>query len=517
MTVVRNRKSAVTLSGTKSGTAEFILGGFAVVGLLAVYGVGESRAQLIAVASGGALLCLAGYILAGRLLPQFYASRLLIASYALQLVALAAIAALGLTLSPPFHPFEVNAAEAPFRVVLAILTVPAGALIAAMAWWVVSRPAQPAEKNASVDNIAKPRRIYLVAAVAAMLLYWPAALENSGVMGYGVRVLASALMMAPFLAGRDSATDRRLGVLWVSAILVSAVVGIAAGSRSKAFIAAVLFGAGYVSTVAGGRRRVVVGAFAVLAMVPLIQFAGALGVVRDELGRGGLELARVDHIKDVLEGTVRQMTADPEQVTMHGAGRFLAWTNVVVPLMTPESIPYRRFDGFVAEASQTFQVASVSGRTLEDSFDAGLLNASARVYGFTVNSETSFDFTLLADGWSRGGAPIALLFSFIAALGFTIGERFAAAFHRWGAGVVTIVALPAAKAAFFDSTAYGLLPTLRSMILYILILALLVIGTEWVRQIHSAWRRPYPTATRRPADALPRASNHPRGSIQARS
>src|SRR5262249_25653020 len=143
--------------------------------------------------------------------------------------------------------------------------------------------------------------------------------------------------------------------------------------------------------------------------------------------------------------------ADSEAVKEHGVSRLLAWTNVVVPLMTPNTVPYRGMDRFVDEAIQTFQVSSVSGSTPDDLYDAGLWNAPARQYGFTVNSFTSVEFTLAADGWSRGGAPIALVFSIFAALILTATEAAASRLHRFGEGAASVLALPVAKAAFFDS------------------------------------------------------------------
>src|SRR5262249_7200640 len=86
-------------------------------------------------------------------------------------------------------------------------------------------------------------------------------------------------------------------------------------------------------------------------------------------------------------------------------------------------------------------------------------------------------------GWSRGGAPVALLFSFIVALGLTVGEGLAFSSRQYGTGVATILALPAARAALFDATTYPLLPTLRNMVMYTLMLAGLVMIIESVRHI----------------------------------
>jgi hypothetical protein len=460
-----------------------VFAGLSLLVLLAVYGIGNTRWQLIAVAVGGLFVCLAACLGVGRLLPRYYAMRLFIVGYALQLSVLVAIAALGLPLSPGYHPFEVNAADAPLRVVLSILTVPVGALLAALTWRFVSRQSPGVEKPDAPDAIAKQRRVYLVIAAFAQLLYWPAARDTSGVAGYVVRVVVAALMVAPFLAGRDSRRDRGLASLWWLVILVDLVVGIAAGSRAKALGVAVFFTAGYISALPRG-RRLAVGACAGLALVPLLQFAGALGVVRDELGRGGLELATTDHIRDVFTELSREMTPGSQQnaeaINTQGLGRILAWTNVVVPIMTPETIPYRGLNGFFDEAVDSFHIASLSGLTADDLYDALLFNSPARLYGFTINSNTSVEFSLTADAWSRGGAPVALIFSFIAAFALMACEAGAYRFRRYPMGVATILALPVVKGAL-DAAGVPLLSMLRDMILNLILVAVGVAVVELTR------------------------------------
>jgi len=239
MAITRNTPAAVgrswqrTYSGRRRAAPPdvrwLIFSGLSVLGLPALYLFADESGHLIAAAVGGCLVCLASFIAVGRLLPGYYAMRLLIVSYALQLLALIAIALLGLPLSPTYHPFEANAADAPFTIVLAMLAAPAGALVVALAWWFVSPSSQLAEKISSQEDIAKQRRVYLVIAAFVQLLFWPAALENSGVAGYLVRIAAAALTVAPFLAGRDSQGDRGLARLWCLTLLVNGVVGIVVG------------------------------------------------------------------------------------------------------------------------------------------------------------------------------------------------------------------------------------------------------------------------------------------------
>jgi len=460
--------------------------GLMILGLgFVYYNLGQDRGKVAVVALNSGVACLAAYIAVAHLLPRYYAPRLFIAAFQLQCIALLAIALLGLPLGPPFHPFDVNAADAPVRSVLAMLTVPAGALAAVALWRLFSGLKGPMAPEPIGVRVVADRRMYLILAAAIQLLYWPATVEGSGALGYLIRVLATALLAAAFLAGHDSRDDHRLGGLWIGVLVINVVIGIAAGTRAKAFVAIVLFIAGYISSLPS-RKRWLVGALALAASIPMLEVAGAMGVVRGDTGRGGLELVRTDHVRDVLVQLSRQVSSDnkddADAIRAQGVGRMLAWTNVVVPILTPETVPYRGLAGLFDEMTQMVKIAQLSGLNADDLYDADLYMAPARRYGFMVNANTSVEFSVVADAWSRGGAPIAILFSFVATLGLLLGEMAMNRFRRWGSGVATILALPVLKAAFFDVTVLPLLPTLRGMVLSIIAIVFLAFFAELARR-----------------------------------
>jgi hypothetical protein len=469
--------------------------GLMILGLgFVYYNLGEDRGKVAVVALNSVVACFGAYLAVGRLLPRYYAPRLFIGAFLLQCAALGAIALLGLPLGPPFHPFDVNAADAPVRSVLAMLMVPAGTLAAVAIWRLFSGlsgavvEAQPEDGSVVAD-----RRMYLFSAAALQLLYWPATLEGAGTIGYVIRVLTTALLAAAFLAGRDSRSDRRLGGVWVAVLVINVVIGVAAGTRAKAFVAIVLFGAGYISALQQ-RKRWLVGALALAASLPMLEVAGAMGVVRGDTGRGGLELVQTDHVRDVLQQVSRQMSSsnkdDADAIRAQGVGRMLAWTNVVVPILTPDTVPYRGLAGLFDETTQMMKVAQFSGQNAEDLYDADLYMAPARRYGFMVNASTAVEFSVVADAWSRGGAPIALLFCFVATLALLVGEMAMNRFRRWGRGVATILTLPVLKTAFFDSTVLPLLPTIRGMVLSIIAIVLFAFFAELAqRSIRGPVRR----------------------------
>src|SRR5581483_4331080 len=398
---------------------------------------------------------------------HLYSPRLLILACGLQLFALAAIAVLGLPLGPPYHPFAVNVADEPFRVVQPLTLLALGGLATAAAWRFATRT-RPVGPNLDTDDARSDRRLFLVLSALIHLAYWPATLPASGIVGYVIRIGAAALVGAPFLAGRDSYRDGALARIWWATVLVNVAVGIMAGTRSRAFIPVVLFAAGLISAMPR-RKRIIAVVAATIAAVPLIQIAGALGVVRDQLGRDALGEMRRDEATEVFRRLRLVLTSsngrDSEETQVQGVSRLLAWTNVVVPLLTPEQVPYRQIDGILDEATSTFKIASLSGLTADDFYDAQLFNAPARNYGFHVSSDTSVEFTVAADGWSRGGAPVVLGFSLVLTLALVAMERVVGSTNLFRRGVCAVLILPVVKIAFLDANGFPLIVTLRSLFL----------------------------------------------------
>src|SRR5262249_57917220 len=132
-----DRRSSPSQHGYRTLGSRSLMIAFIVVACgvgVIVYGLSSDRGQLAVLAAQAAALSLIADIFVSHLLPGYTAPRLLIATYALQLATLAAIAAMQLPLSPPYHPFDVNAADAPFRAVAPMLIVPVTTVVVACAW-----------------------------------------------------------------------------------------------------------------------------------------------------------------------------------------------------------------------------------------------------------------------------------------------------------------------------------------------------------------------------------------------
>jgi hypothetical protein len=154
--------------------------------------------------------------------------------------------------------------------------------------------------------------------------------------------------------------------------------------------------------------------------------AGAIGVVRTEIGRGDFSLfsfERVRKVSNSIENYLGNGSNALSQGTLsNGPGRMVVWPNLSATILTPENIPYRGFDSFPSEVAASFRVFALAGVSRQGVNDANLFNYPATLYGYTINNDTSVEWGVLADGWSRGGLWSAFLFGFVLTLFFVAAE-----------------------------------------------------------------------------------------------
>jgi hypothetical protein len=309
--------------------------------------------------------------------------------------------------------------------------MPAGTLVGVFVWGgilgLVLRRTGPPPAAPELDP-KELKRVLLVMA-ALVLLQWPAALGNTGFIGYTIRVIGAAIPLVPFVAGLYAKRVPGVHRVWLITLGIQFVVGMAVGSRSNAILPAAYYFIGFLVSARGALRRRYATAI-IVGFFPLLYVASGVGAVRERIGRGGIEIFSVDRLEMVVEtffsnsqgeGTTKAL------VTNEGIGRLVVWPNVAVTLLTPTLVRYRGFDSFAEEAVQSFQISFVSGVGAADYIASGARKdfglVVANDYGFMVNELTSVNFGTLADGWSRGGAWSALMFGMILSVVFMGLER----------------------------------------------------------------------------------------------
>ncbi len=402
--------------------ASIFLGLCCAIGAL-VSGSGRVAMMLLSVGSLG--VCSLIFLAMVRLAPEFLLARLIAASYALQCFWLIFVAAFNIGVSdetvlvPDLYQY-------PYRAVLPNLLVPLAALAAVGVWRMLPlRRAGRRDFWQLTKTAPAGLDFYLVLAALVMLTYWPASQEDVGGWGYAVRILERSFGFMPLLMGRYFRQFPWTNRFFLLVLAINAVIGMTIGGRSVALLPVGLY---FIGRILGHeqRKRWRPLAYGALLALPIFALSGAIGAVRGELGRGDFSIFSVERMVDTVNAVWDQMSAESDtgdQATLlNGPGRMVVWPNLSAAILTPENVPYRGFGSFFDETAITFKVSAVSGLSRQDMYDADLSSYPATLYGYMVNTETSVEWGLLADGWSRGGPWATLLFGFILSMVFITVE-----------------------------------------------------------------------------------------------
>jgi len=410
----------------------------------------------------GSAACTAGCI---RVCPQRLTPPAVAAACSLQFFWLLFLTILGAPLGPVFHSFQFDLSQDPLRGLLPSMAMPTACFLTAVAC--ASRRAAPHSAYHNLFLAGSRTVFYLKAAAVLQLLYWLAVSEDSGILGYVTRVLASSLFLAPCAAGALSRDDRGLARVWVISLVLNAVVGLLVGGRYIALAPVALFMIGRAIAARPSERVTVLWKTAAVGVVAVL-ISAAVGSVRSELGRGGIELVNLDRAAEMVSAIRTQVTSNSGRenwVATEGISRMIVWSNVIVPSLSPDTVPYRGFDSFFAELAQSSKIARVAGLTRDDYLSAGLGSAPAVAYGFAVDQATSVEFGVVADAWSRAGLAALPIFCLCTVLVLVIVETAAWRMTSSRPAASFILLLLCAQTAFLEVTTAPLLAILRALIL----------------------------------------------------
>jgi hypothetical protein len=470
-------------SGVRVGYSSIALALACGIGIV-VAAVLETGASALFFASAGALAGCVG--LAGavrRMVPDAFAVWVLVIASALQSAWLLVLSLSGASTLVRASTFAPDLAASPVRLAVALLVIPVGTVAAVGFGRVAGMRTRSTERIARFLEVPlRDMRPFLMFGALLLPAYWVAAMPETGLIGYLVRVMAKFSLLFPFWAGRYSSQSVPLHLLWIVSLAINAAAGLLSGSRFVGLLPVALFAAGYISILPRKRRRSAAVLAGLVALV-LIPMSGAVGMVRSEIGRGGIELLnleRAGQLASAVADALQSEASGLREATGAGIQRMLLLPNLVVVQLTPSVIPERGADGLAAELLSVFNVSLVSGRTDEDMLERGLGSAPAIEYGFVVTTETSVEFGVLADGWSRAGLPGALLYAFVFALVLLIVERRVHRVLRRHAPIALLLITALIQAALFESGRLPLLAALRWLLLALMFLLGVAIIIRWM-------------------------------------
>ena len=449
--------------------AALVLG---LVFLAAVPLVDMNRLRLALAAAATLLLTIPLLAAAAAIAPGFVTPRLLVLAHLMQAFWLLLVAALGVPTALSNNPAAPDIATVAVAATLPILLVPIGTILAVLLMRLCT--AEPIERGVLDFGKSPALPPFLLVSAAAMLLFWPALEPGTGAAGYTIRWLFYSLSFAPFLAGCAWREHPRVRWIWIAALSVNAGIAALSGSRAHGFLPWALYVLGVMTSIPPASRvRALL--LCTLAAVPLFVLSGAIGRGRGEIGRtgvSGLNTARAGAMARSITETLRDRTPGvSDDIGFHGLGRMVAWPNLAVTAMTPSPVPYRGFDSLPGEIAMSAQIAYLSGTSQDDFYRAGLSGGPAAAYGFRVDSGTSVEFGVLADGWSRSGPAAALLFSMALAIGLMAAEAVA----RRLSSFAGLAVLSACARTSLYSPVYPLLHLMRFLALCLASYALLAL------------------------------------------
>lgn len=262
------------------------------------------------------------------------------------------------------------------------------------------------------------------------------------VPSYLISALSLTFAFSPLLAGIlwESLTAGTRTV-WKLALFIAFLFHTLQGSRGLAIFPLVAFAFGYLFCISDDRNKMkkTIRLYVVIALVS-IPFLGFVQTYRENMGRGN-EIS-LQTFTEMLNFAGSSDVANHEEGIYASYGRLLNHTNNVVVVMTPSIVPFRGFEAMDQEIASIFQVlgADDSQSFRKNRADMGYSTGIATRYGFRVTEDTSVEFGMFADAYSRFGYFGIFIYSILFAIILALMEKWCCN-HSFNRPLLTTVLL----------------------------------------------------------------------------
>lgn len=293
----------------------------------------------------------------------------------------------------------------------------------------------PASRRVTLANMLRHTSVrfelFLYFAGTVKLLYWLSITALANPLFYFLRVLESSLAFVPFFVGLSALTFKRATWFWIGVFAFHLFASFLTGTRGAAFIPIGLFLIGFAIQLPSWRIRIRWGIILTPVFVFLIVSGVFIGAVRDVVGRTDLATAiKEGSILTALTETTVQSQIDYSGGIAYKAFRRLSsWTTIVVPVMTPDEVPYRGFSDFFYEVRSAFGLGifALINPSWQGNYYFG--NLFLQQYGFAVHVDaagfktSNVELPVQVDAFMRGGWIAAFVFTIFAYLVIYALER----------------------------------------------------------------------------------------------
>jgi len=322
---------------------------------------------------------------------------------------------------------------------------------------------------------------------------------ESGFLEYVFQILATIFILLPFFIGR---WKRELGqvvfTIAVIAILVKGGIVVLSGGRFGAVLPLLLLFYGFILQLHVKERMKWVTVFLIIGIPIGMVFIGVSGIVRDQIGRGGIEVLQQEGRTTEFTNTFSEvlnayLSGDAEilqQIEDQSSGRIKSSGSILenVLMKTPSEVPYRGFDNIDFELNEIFNLVAFSGdvsldkinekRTLYADLEIG--HAAANRYGgYAVSATNSVEWSIAADAFSRGGYWAVLFYYIIAVAAVDLAEKFVTRnFKDDTLKILSVATL--VSVSYFDFTSQPLFLNIRYIVFNSIASLLFVKGVVFV-------------------------------------
>ncbi|HRI59896.1 MAG TPA: hypothetical protein PK228_09235 [Saprospiraceae bacterium] len=272
-------------------------------------------------------------------------------------------------------------------------------------------PFKKLHKVPPLTDLIKQNARYLVPPLifgAIITLLYPILSFRPGI-GYAIHILFNFTKFLPFAAGVLFFHSNRLRIIWIISLLVLFFLGILTGGRSTAMVSAFIYFIGFYFALSSVRAKRITLISAIVISIPVMSFLAFVGMFRHVVGR--VDFSKIDWERAVsvyqkYEKIKDSKTLDlnSSEAQLQGWGRFVNFVNIVQFATIPSKREHLGFDGlFTVDLPYAFDIAFISGTTLEDRLRAKAANFRLNDYGFLVTLTSSVEYSIATDGYIRFG------------------------------------------------------------------------------------------------------------------
>jgi len=321
---------------------------------------------------------------------------------------------------------------------------------------------------------------------ALIILLYP--ISRGTPLEYPVAILFNYLNLIPFVAGLLFFHNKNLRFVWLVSLAVLFVLGILTGGRGAAFASTAFYSIGFYFALQSKKAKRTALIVGLVIAIPLASFMAFVGIFRHIVGR-------VDFDKITWERVVRiydkyEKIKDSKVLNLNTSdGKLQSWGRLVnfVNAFQFATIPSKKDhlgwdDLFSADFYYAFDVAFISGSTVEERYKAKAHNFRLNDYGYMVTPTTSVEYSVVTEGFIRFGYTGIFFEALILGLFSQFLEYFVRVFSGKNVPLLVFAIVMLCQSALI-SYVYDLFVIMRNIVLSVVAAVMIIPPLQFFQMI----------------------------------